>query len=183
MQTGALEFKQIYDEFQPRILRYLRYLIGEHDAEDLTQEVFVKVNQALPAFRGESQLSTWIYRITTNAAIDRMRTSSFRQDAYTTSLDDSQQPSDEEVWRSAEPPSVEQELMREERARCFEDFLKELPADYRTVFVLSELEEQTNHEIADILGLSLDTVKIRLHRARARLLAELRAHCKAEDWL
>ena len=60
MNDSELEFQKIYDAYQPRLLRYLVRLIGEHDAEDLTQEVFVKVNQALKTFRGESQLSTWL---------------------------------------------------------------------------------------------------------------------------
>jgi len=55
--------------------------------------------------------------------------------------------------------------------------------NYQTVFVLSELGELTNSEIAETLGLSLDVVKIRLHRGRAKLLRELRTHCKAEEWL
>ncbi len=67
--------------------------------------------------------------------------------------------------------------------QCFVDFVKNLRVNYRTVVVLSELEQLTNNEIAEILGLSLDTVKIRLHRGRARLLKELKTHCEAEDWL
>ena len=55
--------------------RYLKRIVGESDAEDLTQEVFVKIGQALEKFRGESQLSTWIYQIATNAAFDRFRAS------------------------------------------------------------------------------------------------------------
>ena len=58
-----------------------------------------------------------------------------------------------------------------------------MPLNYHTVVALSELEDLAASEIAEILGLSLDTVKIRLHRGRGRLLQELRTHCKAEDWL
>jgi RNA polymerase sigma-70 factor (ECF subfamily) len=149
----------------------------------LTQEVFVKVSQALPTFRGESQLSTWIYRIATNAAIDRTRTPFFRQAARTCSLNDSNEMEGKDLLTIAEAPSLEQRVMRRERYQCFRNFVENLPANYRTVIVLSELEELTNNEIADILGVSLDTVKIRLHRARSRLFQELRAHCKLEDWL
>jgi RNA polymerase sigma-70 factor (ECF subfamily) len=63
------------------------------------------------------------------------------------------------------------------------EFVKQLPPNYRTVVVLSELEQMPNQEIAAILGLSLEAVKIRLHRGRTRLMQELKAHCKAEDWL
>lgn len=89
MSGDELEFQRVYETFQPKIYRYLTSLVGEEEAEDLTQEVFAKVSQSLADFRGESQLSTWLYRIATNAGIDRMRTRSFRQDARTISLDDS----------------------------------------------------------------------------------------------
>jgi len=157
-------------------------LVGEHEAEDLTQEVFVKVSRALTTFRGESQLSTWLYRIATNAAIDKMRSLSFRQDAQKSSLDDSNEDEDRDVWME-EKPLLEQQFMRKERYQCFGNFVKNLPPHYRTVVVLSELGELTNNEIAEVLGLSLDVVKIRLHRGRARLVQELKTHCKAEDWI
>jgi RNA polymerase sigma-70 factor (ECF subfamily) len=177
------EFQEIHEAFRPKIHRYLTRLVGEHEAEDLAQEVFVKVSQALETFRGESQLSTWIYRIATNAAIDRMRTSSFQLDTQTSVLDDSDETEAKDVWTDEEAPSLEQQLMRKEMYDCFGDFVGNLPPNYRTVFVLSDLEELTNNEIAEILGLSLDVVKIRLHRGRARLFNELRARCKPEDWL
>jgi RNA polymerase sigma-70 factor (ECF subfamily) len=183
MSYDELEFQDIHETFRPRIQRYLTRLVGEPEAEDLTQEVFVKVSQALDNFRGESKLSTWLYRIATNAAIDKIRTLSFRQDAQTSSLDDSDETEDKEVWVEDETPSPEQRLMRKEMYECYGSFVENLPANYRTVVVLGELEGLTNNEIAEILGLSLDVVKIRLHRGRARLLEELKTHCKAEEWL
>ena len=74
------EFTAIYAAFQPKIYRYLARLVGKQVAEDLTQEVFVKVGKALSTFHNESQLSTWIYRIATNTAIDRMRNPAFQQE-------------------------------------------------------------------------------------------------------
>ena len=68
-----MEFQQVYETYQARILRYLIRLVGAEEAEDLTQEVFVKVHQRLKTFRGDAQLSTWLYRIATNAAIDKTR--------------------------------------------------------------------------------------------------------------
>lgn len=61
MKYRELGFQKIYDDFHLKILRYLRRLVGEHESEDLTQEVFVKVSQGLKDFRGGSKLSTWIY--------------------------------------------------------------------------------------------------------------------------
>ena len=77
MNDNQLEFQKVYDTFQPKIHRYLVRFVGDYEAEDLTQEVFVKVGQGLKEFRGESQLSTWIYKIATNSALDRLRSPSF----------------------------------------------------------------------------------------------------------
>ena len=183
MEADELDFQKIYATYQPRILRYLARLVGENEAEDLAQEVFVKVSHGLKSYRGEAQLSTWVYRIATNAAIDRIRAASFRQDSRLDWLDDLSETEDTDPWTSEETPSLEGQLMRKEMYECFIDFVKRLPPNYRTVVVLSELERLPNNEIARILGLSIEVVKIRLHRGRTRLLQELKTHCKAEDWL
>ena len=79
MIRDDLEFEQIHADFRPKIQRYLIRLVGEQEAEDLTQEVFVKVSRALKNFRGESQLSTWLYRIATNTALDRIDSPSYQR--------------------------------------------------------------------------------------------------------
>lgn len=68
----------IYCEYHARILRYLERLVGELEAEEVTQVVFEKVNKNLNSFKGESKLSTWIYRIATNTAMDKLKSSSFK---------------------------------------------------------------------------------------------------------
>jgi RNA polymerase sigma-70 factor (ECF subfamily) len=183
MSASELDFQNIYDTYRPQILRYLIRLVGEPEAEDLAQEVFVKISQALQTFRGESKLSTWLYRIATNAAIDRIRNASFRKDSELGWLEDPNEAEDKDVWTGEETPSLEQQLMRKEMYECFVEYVKRLPPNYRTVVVLSDLEQMPNNEIAEILSLSLEAVKIRLHRGRTRLLQELKTHCKAEDWL
>ncbi len=140
MDDGELEFQKIYATFQPKILRYVTHLVGEHEAEDLTQEVFAKIAQTLGTFRGESQLSTWIYRIATNAAIDKLRTSSFRQAGLVSSLDDCDEVEEQAIWQAEELLSPEQRLMRKEMHQCFGRYVGNLPANYRAVVVLSELE-------------------------------------------
>jgi RNA polymerase sigma-70 factor (ECF subfamily) len=183
MNHSILEFETIHELYRPKIERYLTRMVGEREAEDLTQEVLLKINQALKAFRGEASLSTWVYRIATNAAIDRMRTAAFRQDAHTRSLEESTDGEEKALAAAANATSLEQLVLRTQRTQCFQSFLEQLPATYRAVIVLHDLEELTNEEVAEILGVSLETVKIRLHRGRSRLLQELREHCKPEDWL
>ena len=60
MSDAQLDFQKIHDDFRPRLQRYLARLVGEFEAEDLTQEVFLRISRALPTFRGDSQLHTWI---------------------------------------------------------------------------------------------------------------------------
>lgn len=162
------EFQEVYDQFAPRIHRYLGRFVGASEAQDLTQEVFVRVSQALDGFRGESRLSTWIYRIATNVALDRLR-------AAGPAAADRQRPEEAPVADPA--PAAEQQSIRKEMNECIRGFVEDLPADYHSVIVLSEFEELTDREIAEVLGISLEAVKIRLHRARARLRRELATGC------
>jgi len=182
-----LEFPRIYEAFQPKILRYLTRLVGDAEAEDLTQEVLIKVNEALPGFRGESQLSTWIYRIATNAALDRLRSPSFKGvKLFSLSEDktggDQAVGDDRAVLAREKKPLVEKQLVREEMNECIRGHIEKLPEDYRAVLLLSEYEGLKNNEIAKILGVTLDTVKIRLHRARAKLKVVLETNCEI-DWI
>jgi RNA polymerase sigma-70 factor, ECF subfamily len=184
MSNKKLDFQEIYTTYQPKILRYLSRMLGGNDAEDVTQEVFVKVDKGLKEFRGEAQLSTWIYRIATNAALDRLRSSSYRQRekecAPGDPSDDNEcmaEPEDKDVWTGEKKPGADQQLIRREMNRCIREYIDQLPEDYGTVLVLSEVEGFKNREIAEILEVSLDTVKIRLHRARAKLKESLGTHC------
>ena len=179
MESGEIRFQQVYDEYQGKILRYLTRMVGENEAEDLTQEVFVKIGQALETFRGESSLSTWIYQIATNAALDKLRHPFNRHsggkllpvEAITETKED------ENIWTGELMASTEQRVIRQEMNGCIREIIQTLPETYRSVIVLSELEGLSDAEIADILGLTLPAAKIRLHRARAKLREELTTAC------
>ena len=186
MEGDERDFQKLYLDFRPRILRYLVGLVGELEAEDLTQEVFLRVNQALPTFRGESRLSTWVYRIATNAAYDRLRQASYQRAVPKNIGDDidaDEKVVDQDFWTDEATPSIELTIHRKQRFACYCDFIEKLSENYRLVVGLSMLEDFTAKEIAEILGLNVDVVKIRLHRGRARLLEDLKTHCKPEDWL
>lgn len=179
MESGEIRFQQVYYDYQGKILRYLTRMVGENEAEDLTQEVFVKIGQALESFRGESSLSTWIYQIATNAALDRLRRPINRHagekllpvEAITETKED------ENIWTGELMASTEQRVILQEMNGCIREIIETLPDQYRSVIVLSELEGMTDSEIADILGLTLPVAKIRLHRARAKLKEELTTAC------
>ncbi|MFC1544808.1 sigma-70 family RNA polymerase sigma factor [Gemmatimonadota bacterium] len=183
MGTSQLEFQKIYELYYSKIRRYLNRLIGEAEAEDLTQEVFVKVNKALPDFRQESQISTWIFRIATNAARDRMRSSSYRHNVAESmpieTIEETElnaRVSDSKT--SERDSSATGSLIKKEMNQCIRDFIENLAPDYKSVIVLSELEGMKNREIAEILGITLENAKIRLHRAKQELRKELESNCE-----
>ncbi len=178
MAGDQKEFLAIYTEFRPKIVGYLRRLVGDVDAEDVAQEVFVKVAKALEGFRGDSSLSTWIYRIATNTATDHLRKPGSRNAAFSPGVvPDDDSPGIEETIPDDERPVLDMLLIRKDMNECIRGIVDSLPENYRSVLVLSELEGMTNAEITQILGISLDTVKIRLHRARIRLRKALEAKC------
>jgi len=188
MNEAVLKFEAIHEEYRPKILRYLTRMVGEDEAEDLTQEVFVKVHRALSGFKGDSKLSTWLYRIATNTALDRLRSPSFRRTGACMPLTEESMMEERETGRQIvvaerEDTAPERLAFRQERVDCYRGVLDALPVNYRTVVALSELGDLAVDEIARILGLTPATVKIRLHRGRERLIRELKAHCRAEDWL
>jgi RNA polymerase sigma-70 factor (ECF subfamily) len=179
MQSEKPDFEKIYRELFPKIAAYLTRLVGDRDAEDVTQEVFIKVNAALDNLRGDSSLSTWIYRIATNAAMDHLRKKpSSRKDHEAGGIPDDDLLPEVCVDTNEESVlSLDTRAIRKEMNSCIRGIVDGLPGNYRTVLVLSELEGLTNSEIAEVLQVSLDTVKIRLHRARMRLKKELGAQC------
>lgn len=167
-------FADIYQEFHPRIHRYLRNQCGEADATDLTQAVFLKVSQALGDFRNESSLATWIYRIATNTAHDHAVSSLSRQRGNEQPVDENSSLDDFPDYTA---PGTEREYIRREMNNCIRGVAEQLPETYRTVLLLSELEELSNGEIADILGININTVKIRLHRGRTELREAMTCQC------
>ncbi len=169
MKNTFLAFEQIYQQFFPPIHRYLMRFVGQKDAEDLAQEVFIKAGQSLDSFRNEAQVSTWLYRIATNAAIDRMRQPNFRRETVF---------SQQETELSNDAMSLENEALRQATNECIRGVIDSLPENYRVPLILSELQGLPNQQIAEVLGLSQDVVKVRLHRGKARLKQELQKRCQ-----
>lgn len=174
METAAtIAFEPLDREFRPKVLRYLTKLVGPQDAPDLTQITMLKASENLPRFRGDSSLSTWIYRIATNVAFDERRRPRTATESLEALLDDEGQ----EVPRVLQGDSAETCVARTEMSACVREFVGRLPAQYRAVLILSEIEGRSNLEIAAALGVSVEAAKIRLHRARASLRRELTQGC------
>lgn len=166
-----MTFEEIYANNRVRIVQYLARLVGDTEAEDLAQEVFVKVNRGLAEFRDEAHVNTWVYKIATNAALDRLRSPSFKtvepvEDIELVSLQ-----------VGPKGPTAEQQAIKEEMGACVRGMVDRLPATYRTAIVLSQLEGFKDSEVAEILGVKLSAAKITLHRARKRLKKVLSENC------
>ena len=125
--TDSVDFNTVYSAFYPRILRYLARLVGPDEAEDVSQEVFIKISRSLGDYRGEG-ISSWVYRIATNAAMDRRRRASpIAIPAEEASMADSAE-------------TAEQRLIRGEMSECLRGLIDELPDTYRAVLILSEIK-------------------------------------------
>ncbi len=170
-------FSDIYKEFYPKVSHYLTRLVGEHEAEDVAQVAFEKVNKNLSTFKGDSKVSTWIFKIATNAALDRLKSPSYKRTPSGPLAPVQLQTIEEFEMASQRPTSPDRKVIRDEMSDCVREFVDRLPPDYRTIITLNELEGFTNKEIAEILQISLDTAKIRLHRARAHLKKSLESGC------
>jgi RNA polymerase sigma-70 factor, ECF subfamily len=155
----------------------LSLLHDEADAEDAAQEAFLKAFRNLANFRGEAKFSTWLVSITLNEARSRLRS---RKNVKMESLDDPPEgqgqisPALLRDWR--EIPS--EALERKEVRHLLQQAITDLPLIYRQVFLLRDVEELSVNESAEALGITVASVKVRLHRARIMLQKKLVPHLK-----
>ena len=160
----------VIDEAYPRILRYVRGLVRDpSEAEDLTQETFLRAYRAREELRDPQARLSWLYRIATHICFDRLRQRARRPEVLV--------PSVEEAELADAGPPLLQVIEQSEMSACVQNYLVGMADSYRSVLLLHDLHEQTTPQIADLLGLSVATVKIRLHRARVKLRAALQAGC------
>jgi RNA polymerase sigma-70 factor (ECF subfamily) len=170
--------EQIFRDYAPRIYNLARRMLGsDADAEDVTQDVLLQVVRKLDTFRGESALSTWLHRITVNAALAHRRKRALHaqhqvHDPLDHFLEDGHHHRPVRPW-SIEP---DQEALDRETHEVIEKAIAGLPEIYRDVYVLADVEGLPNQEIAGMLGLSLSAVKSRLHRARLLMRNALAPH-------
>ena len=160
--------EKIVDEFAPRIYNLARRMLGNAaDAEDVLQEVLLQVVRKLPTFRGEAAFSTWLYRVAVNAALNYRRNRAVREEHRVAEpLEDFDESGNHRVpvrpWVSAPV----HEVLDHEAHQVIEEAIAKLPENYRDAYVLADVEQLPNAEIAHMLGLSVAAVKSRLHRAR-----------------
>lgn len=167
----------VLEQYRARIYGHIRSLVrNPGDAEDLTQETFLRAHQRLGSLKEPAALGVWLYRIATHVCYDFLRRASRQRDAGEGRSDGGVARS-EELESAAEGPSLDQLVEQAEMSACGEEFLDRLPDGYRTVLLMHDLLGLTSAEIARLLSCTPGTVKIRLHRARLRFRAALEAGC------
>ena len=171
-------------EFQQPVYGLVYRMVNDPaDAADTTQDVFVKVFRGMKNFHGESSLKTWIYRIALHEAANRRRWW-FRHKARETSIEpteaDAAGPTDNAVQLALADPgeSPFENVAHDEVRRRVEEELRKVPEPYRTTLILRDLEEMSYDEIADVLEISLGTVKSRLTRGRDMLRQRLASYVR-----
>lgn len=159
-------FEQLVAQYQRRVYAITYRLMGNRqDAEDLAQEVFLKIYRNIGSLDDPAMLTAWINRVTTNACLDALTKQRRRPQTIPIAPVD---PEFDEEPHYADPhsPSPEEESLRREIRRCLERTLTEMEPNARVAIVLRDVEDRPYQEIADILALRLSTVKMRIHRAR-----------------
>ena len=159
-QSKAMEL--LYHRYKRRVFGLVTRIVGPSDSEEVVQEVFVRIFRGLAKFRGDSQLSTWIYRLAVNASLSHVSKRKRRPECEELS----------EHEAADAPPARDPGL-----AKRLEEALLRLPAGYRAVLVLHDIEGQSHEHCAQILGCRIGTSKSQLHKARMRmreLLSEVR---------
>ena len=177
-QIEPVTAELVFREHAPRIYNIARRMLGnDADAEDVTQDVLLQVIRKIDTFRGDSQLSTWLHRVTVNAALAFRQKRSNRQKHETSEAPDillEAAPAHSPVKRWNVGP--DEPVLEAEQSAVIEKAIGELPGPFRDVYVLADVEGLPNDEIAGMLGLSVPAVKSRLHRARLRMRDSLSPH-------
>ena len=173
-------FNEVVSRYKAKVYNYIYRMTGSSDdAEDLTQEVFIRMYTSIDSFRSQSSLSTWLFRIASNLCIDRFRRSKTRTTAF--SLDEPIQGNDSESGHEIPDSTYEPQRLLEntEMAEQIQLSLAQLPEKLRAAVILHDVEGLPYDEIAQIVGCPLGTVKSRLFNARMQLREKLSGYLAA----
>jgi RNA polymerase sigma-70 factor (ECF subfamily) len=171
-ERAFLELVQLY---QVRVYKLVLRMVGRPDeAEDMAQEVFVQVFKAVGTFRGDSKLSTWIYRIAVNLCKNRLKYLTRRKSEVQVEYEAAEERAELGTSRGATQSDLsrpDQLVEGYQLEHIVERAIAEMDADFREILVLRDIEDLSYEELSQITGLADGTVKSRLHRARAMLKA------------
>ena len=167
-----MDYWDIYQDYYERVKKFIFALVkDEWVADDLIQETFIKVQKNLNQLKDEAKISSWIFRIAYNLCQDH-----FRKISQLSKRE--HVPAEERQFLTE--PLFQKEFEQHQMGACIQDKIRLLPESYQTVLVLFDLMEFNHQEIAEILDISVENVKVRLHRARKKLKAILEKECRFE---
>ncbi len=169
-----MDFYEVYEEYYDRVRRFILTSVKNRwVADDLIQETFLRIFQNLPKIRDQSKLSSWVFRIAANLCQDYFRSAKRSPLLF----------EDNPAGELPGERSPERHVERYQLSLWVQDLINELPEPLRQVIFLCDIKQESYQEAADLLGISLENVKIRLHRARKRLKAIVEEkRCMEKDW-
>lgn len=162
-------FRIIFKDNQKKVINTCYRIVNDIEtAEDITQEVFIKVYSSIAQFRGESRLSTWIYRIAVTKSLDylRLQKRKNRMAKLKYFSDGLEKQIDLEAPKEQQPDSI---VDNSERMKALNDAMSKLPENQRIAFSLSKYDELSSREISEVLGTSVSAVESLIHRAKKNL--------------
>jgi RNA polymerase sigma-70 factor (ECF subfamily) len=173
-----MEFWDIYDQYYARVRKFILALVkDEWVADDLIQETFLKIQNNLKSLKDSSKLSSWIFRIAYNLCQDHFR--QLKRSRKEERIDQEGMEDFKEALIQ-KGPDIQKELEQRQMGECVQNYIHLLPEPLRVVLILFDTMDFNQQEIADTLGVTIENVKVRLHRARKKLRAILEKKCAFE---
>lgn len=172
------EFERMVMQESPRLFRVIVRMLGDDDeARSVVQETFLQAFQRLDTFRGDSKFTTWLYAIGINLARGVLRKAGRHSSLDEHDLDRMQPSFNRGMFaETVQPWSPYRSAELADRKQIVHKAISRLPADYRTVVTLRDIQEYSTKEVAGMLGISRGAVRVRLHRARQALRSMLDGH-------
>jgi RNA polymerase sigma-70 factor (ECF subfamily) len=165
-------FEELVARYSPKVFSLAARLTkNAEDAEEVLQDVFVTVHKKIAGFEGKSSFSSWLYRVTMNSALMKLRKR--RTDRLVSVEEDTPEINHAVMHASSEQEDLDSITLRGQLNQALELAIKRLPEEYRPVFILRDVDGLSSHEVSKILKLSIPAVKSRLHRSRLMLRRRL----------
>lgn len=159
-------FAHMVTRYRESVIRICRGYVGSHeDAEDLAQEVFVEVYRSISKFRGDSQFTTWLYRMAVNKSLNYLRYHKKRFRIYKSA----ESASEETLMNFPDDARTDIGVIESDHRKALREALDKLPESQRTAFILNKYEELSYNEVAAVMETTLSTIESLIFRARQNL--------------
>ena len=173
-QGDESAFTELIQKYSRRIYQIAWAILqNREDAEEVTQDTFIRIHRALPSFRGDSQFTTWMHTIAANLAKNKYQWNKSRGTLSNVSINASQEDSEQTLDLPDEHPSPQQQVLWSERSQQLQQALAEMPETYKQALLLHNVDGLQYDEIASILQCEIGTVKSRIARVREFLRTKL----------